>query len=142
MSEENINKMKDIYILSKQTNKKILNTIKLKKEEKIINFIENEKENNKKYNNKNISIFEYFIKNKKIIKIFGYLFVKKNKKKCRIIINNKEKEFKYYITINKVKKLKIKLEIYEYLISIKEMFKECQEIRKINKLNIFYVKDM
>ena len=94
MSEESINKMKNIYILSKQTNKKTLNTIKLKKEEKIIFFIENEKGNNKKYNNKNISILEYFIKNKNIIKIFGNLFVEENKKKCRIIINNKEKEFK------------------------------------------------
>ena len=94
MSEENINKIKNIYILSKQSNIKILNTIKIKKEEKIIFFIKNEKVNNKKYNNKNISILEYFIQNKKIIKIFGNLFVKENKKKCRIIINNKEKEFK------------------------------------------------
>ena len=71
--------MKDIYILSKQANKKILNTIKLKKEEKIIFFIKNEKVNNKKYNNKNISKMEYFIQNKKKIKIFGNLFVEENK---------------------------------------------------------------
>ena len=76
MSEK---KMKDIYILSKQKNKKILNTIKLKKEEKIIFFIKNEKVNNKKYNNKNISKMEYFIQNKKKIKIFGNLFVEENK---------------------------------------------------------------
>ena len=69
MSEESINKMKNIYILSKQTNKKTLNTIKLKKEEKIIFFIENEKGNNKKYNNKNISILEYFM-----ISIFKNLY--------------------------------------------------------------------
>ena len=36
MSEENTKKMKDIYLLSKQTNKNILNTIKLKNEEKIL----------------------------------------------------------------------------------------------------------
>ena len=54
MSEENTKKMKDIYLLSKQTNKNILNTIKLKNEEKILILRENEKENYKKYNNKNI----------------------------------------------------------------------------------------
>ena len=31
MSEENINKMENIYILSRQDNKKILNIIKIKK---------------------------------------------------------------------------------------------------------------
>ena len=103
MSEENKNKMKDIYILSKQANKKNLNTIKLQKEEKTIFFLDNEKENNKKYNNKNISILKYSNENKKKIKIFGNLFVEENKKKCRIIINNKKKELKNYITINKKK---------------------------------------
>ena len=74
MSEENTNKRKDIYILSKQNNKKFLNTIKLKKEEKIIYFIEKEKENNKKYKNKNISILEYFIQKKKDQNIWKFIF--------------------------------------------------------------------
>ena len=142
MSEENINKIKNIYILSKQNNKKSLNTIKLKKDEKIIYFIENAKENIKKYKNKNISILEYFIENKKIIKIFGNEFIEENKNKCRIIINNKENELKNYITINKKKEVKIKLEIYTNIISLKGMLKECQEIRKINNLNIYNVNDM
>ena len=140
MSEENTNKMKDIYILSKQAHKNILNTNILKKNEITICF-DNEKEYNNKYKNKNISILKYS-NEKKTMKIFGNIFVQENKKKCRIIINNKEKELKNYITINKKKKLKLKLEIYEYIISIKEMFKGCQEIRIIKKLNIFYVKNM
>ena len=90
---------------------------------------------------KNIIIKIYFIQNKDIIKIFGKSFVEGNKKKCRIIMSNKEKELNNYIETNE-EELKIKLEIYEYIISIKEMFKECQEIRKVNKLNIFYVNDM
>ena len=150
MSDENkmLNRMKDIYILSKQVNKKILNIIIIKQKKgenknKRLFFKENEKENNKDYNKKNITILEYNIENVKNIKTFGKLFVIENRKKCRIILNNKEKELKKYVKINNKKKdLKIKLEIYEYLINIKEMFKECQAIRKINKLNTLYVTNM
>ena len=68
MQKDNpINKMKDIYLLSKQTNKQILNIIKIKNKnyEKKMLFEESEKENNKKYNKKynkkNISIMKYNI---------------------------------------------------------------------------------
>ena len=81
-------------------------------------------------------------RNKKNIKIFGNLFVNENRKKSRIILNNKIEELKNYITIDKKKDLKIKLEIYEYLISIKEMFNGCQEIKIIDKINTFYVTNM
>ena len=80
MSEENTNEMKYIYLLSKQAYKKILNTLKIKQKEITICF-ENEKENNKKYNNKNISLLKYFNQNKKNMKIFGNFFVEENKKK-------------------------------------------------------------
>ena len=90
-----------------------------------------------------------YIKN---IRIFGNLFVKENRKRCRIILNNKEYELKSFINkeyelksfikANEKKNLNIKLKIYEYLINIEEMFKECQAIRKINKLNTLYVTNM
>ena len=57
----------------------------------------------------------------------------------RIIENNKEKELKDNIIINKKRDIKIKLEIYEYLISIKEMFKECEAIIKIKKFKTIFV---
>ena len=152
MSNENkiINKIRDIYILSKQVNKINLNIIKIKQmkseiEEKRIFF-------NQKYNKKNISILKYYIENIKNIRIFGNLFVKENRKRCRIILNNKEYELKSFINkeyelksfikANEKKNLNIKLKIYEYLINIEEMFKECQAIRKINKLNTLYVTNM
>ena len=101
MSDVNtiINKMKDIYILSKQSSLKTLNIIKTKnikdtKEEKQIFFNKNEKKNNKKYNKKNITILKYISKNKKYINLFGNTFVKENRKKCRITINKKKKKFK------------------------------------------------
>ena len=58
--------MKNIYILSKQVNKKILNIIKIKRkkdgnDKQQIFFEESEKENNEKYNKKNISILKYYI---------------------------------------------------------------------------------
>ena len=86
--------MEDIYILSKQVNEKILNLIKIKKKKEQIYFEESKKENNKQYNKNIISILKYYIKNIKKEKIFGNLFVKENKKKCRIIINNKKKKIK------------------------------------------------
>ena len=143
----NINNNKDIYLLSKQVNKKILNIIKIKKtkdenEGKQIFFEESEKVKNKKYNKENISILKYYIENKKNIKIFGNKFVKENNKKCRIIVNNKGKEIKNYIKIKKKKNLRIKLEIYGYLINLKEMFKECEAFREINKLNTYFVTNM
>ena len=65
----------------------------------------NEEENNKKYNKKKITTINYFINNDEKIKIFGNIFVKNNRKKCRIIINNKEKELKEYEILNKKKRI-------------------------------------
>ena len=80
MSDEN--KIKDIYILSKKKNKAILNLIKIKrkkndKEEKQIFFGENEKEINKKYKKKNISILKYYIEKEKNIKIYLEIYLLK-----------------------------------------------------------------
>ncbi len=137
-------KMKDIYIKSKQINKKVLNVIKTRTNKynvEQIFFQEKEKEINKKYNKKNISIMKYFIeneKNQKEIKIFGENFVKNNRKKCKIIINNKEKELMEIMEINE----KIKLEIHDSLINIKEMFYKCQSIKSIDRMNTNNVKNM
>ena len=87
MSDENINikKMKEIYILSKEVNKNIINIIKvkqLKDKNKHNQKLKGEK-NNKKYSKKEISVIKYNINNEEEIKIFGKLFVKNNRKKTK-----------------------------------------------------------
>ena len=56
--------------------------------------------------------------------------------------NIKKIEIKNNIIVNKENKIKIKLIIYEYLICIKEMFKECNTIKIINKLNTYFISNM
>ena len=111
----------------------------------------NEKENNKKYNKKKITKINYFINNDGKIKIFGNIFVKNNRKNCRLIINNKEKKLKEYEILNKIKEnnkinikkiKKIKIKIYDNLLNIEKMFEECKSIKIINKINISYVRNM
>ena len=111
----------------------------------------NEEENNKKYNKKKITTINYFINNDEKIKIFGNIFVKNNRKNCRLIINNKEKELKEYEILNKIKEnnkinikkiKKIKIKIYDNLLNIEKMFEECKSIKIINKINISYVRNM
>ena len=46
----------------------------------------------------------YKITNNKYIKIFGRDFVQNNKDKCKILINGKEQQLKYYVKKNKITK--------------------------------------
>ena len=57
--------------------------------------------NNDKSITRNEMIIIYKIKNKNRIRIFGKNFVKNNKKKCKIIINNKEYDLIEFADVNK-----------------------------------------
>ena len=45
----------------------------------------------------------------KKIRIFGEDFIKNNKNKCKLLIDNKEKELCHYINMEGKKEIKIKL---------------------------------
>ena len=64
------------------------------------------------------------------IKIFGKEFVKNNKNKCKIIINNKETELieKYNIKDNNKNKLEIKLIGIDNITDMSYMFCECSSL--------------
>ncbi len=137
-------KMKDIYIKSKQINKKVLNVIKTRTNKynvEQIFFQEKEKEINKKYNKKNISIMKYFIeneKNQKEIKIFGENFVKNNKNNCSLIINEQRKELceKYKIPEEpKDGNLKIILVKEKPIENVSEMFYKCKLLLSLQSFN-------
>ena len=96
---------------------------------------------------RNESIFpiqkiKYLI-NEKEIKLFGEEFVKKNYKKCRIIINNKENKLMVNYRITKEKYfLKIKIKYIDIILSLCKMFFECSSLDYINdnlKLKTKYI---
>ena len=65
-----------------------------------------------------------------IINIFGTEFVKNNKNKCKMIIDNKEYEIseKYNIENYNDKILKIKLKVIENVTDMSYMFKRCSSL--------------
>ena len=67
--------------------------------------------NNVKYNNKSIIALQYYFDFKYNTgrNILGKKFVLKNKKKCRIIINNKRNKLKEVIDVNEISKKKMKI---------------------------------
>jgi len=81
------------------------------------------------------------------INIFGYQFVKKNEKNCKLIIDNKEYEITEEYNIKKYKnnKLKIKLEGINNITDMSFMFEGClslislPDISKFNTNNIKYM---
>ena len=80
----------------------------------------------------------YEIKEEKIITIFGSKFVKHNKNKCQIIINNKINLLtdKYQVNDNNMKILKIKfLILNEGKINLSHMFHNCDSLKKFNLLS-------
>ena len=84
------------------------------------------------------------IQNKKNIIIFGNKFVKNNKNKCKMIIDNKEYELmsEYNIENYKKNRLEIKLKVINNIIDMSYMFYNCQsllslpDISKINTSNV------
>ena len=75
-------------------------------------------------------IIRYKILNNKKIKIFGEQFIKNNKKNCKIIINNENKEITEYYFDEKENKeeLEVKLIINSKLTDISYMFSKCESL--------------
>ena len=83
------------------------------------------------------------------IKIFGDEFVENNKKKCKIVYNNKLTNLKEFFYIKNIKQnekgtFNINLILLSTIISMKKMFSECVLLRCIFDLNwdMKYIKNM
>ena len=86
-----------------------------------------------------------YIRGSKEIKIFENKFIKRNKKNCKIIINNKKNELKEKVLIEKEKKtIKIKLELLDHILYSDSMFKGCYFLKsfEIAELKIKCLKSM
>ena len=80
----------------------------------------------------------YEIKEEKIITIFCSKFVKHNKNKCKMIIDNKIHSLtdKYQISNDNMKILKIKLLILnDAQINLSYMFYKCDSLKKFNLIS-------
>ena len=79
---------------------------------------------------------DYEIENRKVIKLFGYNFFKLNKRKFKIIINNKlcnSSSHFYKISKQNMKVLKVKLIILNiHEINLSEMFYDCKNLKKFS----------
>ena len=85
-------------------------------------------ENRLKIKKLNEIIIVYKVNNNKI-KLFGKIFIKKNIKNCKIIIENKEQDIKEYLNINKNEKiLKIKLKKTNEITDMRNMFYNCSSL--------------
>ena len=79
----------------------------------------------------NVMTIKYLIKEEKKIQIFGRDFVKKNKGKCKIIINNTEQELYQYLdtkNLNDIKSIEIKLIEIKTISDMSKMFTNCQSL--------------
>ena len=76
-------------------------------------------------------LISYINNNKKDVRIFGDKFVEKNKDKCKIYYNNKERELVSHIineeTINN-NIIKIYLRIYKDIDDVSYMFDSCESL--------------
>ena len=79
-------------------------------------------------------IFENYINN---LRILGDDFVKNNRNKAKLIINNKKYLPESLISINNIKKLKIKLILNKNIYNKSCMFKNCDLLESISKLTTF-----
>jgi len=74
----------------------------------------------------------YDIKEENKINIFGFEFVRNNKKICKMIINNQEYEIReQYNICNKNTKLKIKLKGIDKVINMSNMFDGCSSLSSL-----------
>ena len=91
---------------------------------------------------------KYIIKEDKKIQIFGGDFVKRNKGKCKIMINNKEQELHQYLdasNISKEKTIEIKLVETKTITDMSKMFSNCiwlYSLPDISKWNTSLVTNM
>ena len=91
----------------------------------------------------NFNKFIYQIdKKSKSTKIFGNEFVKINKKKAYLIINNKQKNLSTQIPNGKNNILKLKLKLLDNIININSMFKDCQTLLFLSDFSKGFVKNI
>ena len=80
----------------------------------------------------------------KSIKLFGEEFVKNNKERCKMIINNKEEEICEYLDIEK-NILEIKLKEIKIIYNMSYMFHNCESLESlpdISQWNTSNITDM
>ena len=98
-----------------------------------------------KYKNKGRKIFKLIYEVNEYINIFGEEFVEKNHKKCKMIVNNKEKKIKETIYLEKKE---IKIIILEKFIDMSYMFCNCYslnsliDLSKWNTINVTNMSNM
>ena len=81
--------------------------------------------------NNNIIVIKYNIENKKRIKLFGQAFVKENKDKCKLEINNLLIDLIDYYKIENdlnLKELEIKLIGINNITNMSHMFYKCKSL--------------
>jgi len=80
-----------------------------------------------------INIIYDIKKNDKYINIFGHDFVKNNKNKCKILVDNKEYEIteKYYVNNNINNNLDVKLKGINYVTDMSYMFYRCSALSSL-----------
>ena len=69
--------------------------------------------------------------NNKKIKIFNKIFISKNKKRAKIIINNKKYELKEYLGNQKNFEQIIKIKFFDYVFYLNCMFKDCESLSSV-----------
>ena len=77
------------------------------------------------------------VENNNNLRILGEDFVKNHRNKAKLIINNKKYLPESHISINNVKKLKIKLILNKNIYNKSSMFKNCELLESISKLTNF-----
>jgi len=114
---DNSKKIKDNLHLKSPSSKK--NKKKLQSSKSILN---------KLSLSNNVMTIKYLIREEKKIQIFGRDFVKNNKGKCKIFINNTEQELYQYLdtkNLNDIKSIEIKLIEIKTITDMSKMFNNC-----------------
>ena len=116
---------------------KINNIIDLYKNINTNNINNDNNKNNSNFidNNKNEITIIYKINNENKVKIFGDKFVKNNKNKCYMIIDNIKKEISEYIELSeelkKQKTIQIKLRDIQNITDMSYMFGDCKSLSSL-----------
>jgi surface protein len=117
--------------IKSENNKKIKDNLHLKtpnSKEKKKKMLSSRSILNKLFLSNNLMTIKYLIKEEKKIQIFGRDFVKRNKGKCKIIINNTEQELYQYLdtkNLNDIKSIEIKLIEIKTITDMSKMFSNC-----------------
>ena len=133
------NKIKNIEILKKILNNisNSIKEIKLKNNNIAKKEIEEIYDILDKNNEEFINIIYKITKENPNIKLFGESFVEKNKDKCKIIIDNKEKELITYYSCKDVKNniLKVRLKINSNITDMSGMFSGCSSLSSLKGIS-------